>query len=94
MDADRVIMNLPFSAHLFFSDDLKIVAEQSVIHYYDILDEEKIQERIKNLKKVAKKNSIILTSIKMRKIKTYAPREFYIGVDITTKKICRCSLDR
>lgn len=85
-EADRVIMNLPFSAHLFFSDALKIIAEQSVIHYYDIIDENEIQERIDNLKKIANKNSTSLTNIKIRKIKTYAPREFYICVDITAKK--------
>ena len=84
--ADRVIMNLPFSAHLFFSDALEIVAEHSVIHYYDILEEEKIQKRIDYLKKIANKKSISLVNIEVRKIKTYAPREFYIGVDITTKK--------
>jgi len=84
--ADRIIMNLPFSAHLFFAYSLEISKEDCVIHYYDILREEKIDERIDELKKIAEKNKTILTSLDVRKIKTYAPREFYIGIDITARK--------
>jgi tRNA G37 N-methylase Trm5 len=36
--ADRVIMNLPFSAHQFFSDALSIIIDRGIIHYYDILN--------------------------------------------------------
>ena len=79
-------MNLPFSAYLFFSDALKITAKQSMIHYYDIITEEKIQDRIDNLKEIANRNSTSLTNLIIRKIKTYAPREFYICIDITAKK--------
>ena len=83
---DRVIMNLPFSAYLFFTHALKIINNKGVIHFYDILKEDKIQDRINNLRKTAKENKIILAKLDMRKIKTYAPREFYIGLDITIKK--------
>jgi len=81
--ANRVIMNLPFSAYLFFPYALQIAADSCVIHYYDILKEEKIEERINNLKKVAEENGFSLKNVDVRKIKTYAPREFYIGIDIT-----------
>jgi len=84
--ADRIIMNLPFSAHLFFIYSLEISKEYCVIHYYDILNEKKIEERIDALKKIAEKNKTILTNLDVRKIKTYAPREFYIGIDITARK--------
>lgn len=84
--ADRIIMNLPFSAYLFFKYALEIMADTCIIHYYDILSEDKITERIKDLKKIAEKNKISLTNFNVRKIKTYAPREFYIGIDITAKK--------
>ena len=84
--ADRIIMNLPFSAYLFFAHALKIMADNCVIHYYDILKEEKICIRLENLKKIAEKNKTTLTNLHIRKIKTYAPREFYIGIDITAKK--------
>ena len=42
LKADRVIMNLPFSAFDFFEDSLKICKDSSVIHYYDILRDEDI----------------------------------------------------
>jgi len=84
--ADRIIMNLPFSAHKFFTNALKIAKDSCKIHYYDVLKEEKIQDRINELKKMADKEKFILTNIEIRKIKTYAPREFYIGIDITAQK--------
>ena len=84
--ADRVIMNLPFSAYLFFTHALKITNNKGVIHLYDILKEDKIQDRINNLRKTAKENKTTLVKLDIRKIKTYAPREFYIGLDITVKK--------
>lgn len=84
--ANRIIMNLPFFAYLFFKYALKIIANPCIIHYYDILQEEKIKERIKELKKIAEENKISLTNFNVRRIKTYSPREFYIGIDITAKK--------
>lgn len=84
--ANRVIMNLPFSAHLFFEYALKIADNSCEIHYYDILKEGNIDTRIKDLKKLAEEDKITLTNFDVRKIKTYAPREFYIGIDITAKR--------
>ena len=84
--ADRIIMNLPFSAHMFFTHALKVTKDDSIIHYYDILKEDEIQERINKLKKIAVKHKTALTNLNVRKIKTYAPREFYIGIDITATK--------
>ena len=85
--ADRIIMNLPFSAYLFFKDALNIAADKCTIHFYDILKEDRIQGRINYLKKIVKKCGFSLQKIKINKIKTYAPREFYIGIDITARKI-------
>ena len=52
--ADRIIMNLPFSAHDFFTYALDIISENCVIHYYTITEDEEIEKTIKNLKKIAK----------------------------------------
>ena len=84
--ADRIIMNLPFSSYQFFPYALKIIANTCIIHYYDILKEEKIKERVDELKIIAEKNGITLIKLDIKKIKTYAPHEFYIGIDITAKK--------
>ncbi|UCF11874.1 MAG: class I SAM-dependent methyltransferase family protein [Thermoplasmatales archaeon] len=85
--ADRIIMNLPFSAHLFFTYALKIAKTHTIIHYYDILKENKIEDKTDKLKKIAEENRYVLTNLDVRKIKTYAPREFYIRIDITAKKM-------
>jgi len=84
--ADRIIMNLPFSAYNFFSLALCIAAKICILHYYDILKEEDIETRIDALKKIAAEHDYILSDVLIRKIKTYAPREFYIGIDITATK--------
>jgi tRNA (guanine37-N1)-methyltransferase len=80
-------MNLPFSAYLFFSSAFKIAKDQSIIHYYDIVHTNKIEDRINKLKKIAEESEYTLSNIDVEKIKTYAPREFYIGMDITAKKM-------
>jgi tRNA G37 N-methylase Trm5 len=80
-------MNLPFSSHLFFNNALEIAENYCIIHYYDIFGENLVEDRINQLKKIAKKNKFNLTNLEIRKIKTYAPREFYIGIDITAKKM-------
>jgi len=85
--ANRIIMNLPFSAHLFFKNALEIVDNFFILHYYDILKDDQIKERIEILKKVAEEKRIFLAKFDVRKIKTYAPREFYIGIDIKAKKM-------
>jgi tRNA (guanine37-N1)-methyltransferase len=87
LKADRVIMNLPFSAFNYFENALKILADNAFIHYYDILKNEKINDRINYLKRISEKNGFKIKKFKIRKIKSYSPREFYIGIDITAKKI-------
>ena len=84
--ADRIIMNLPFSAHRFFPLALSIAAHICIIHYYDIIKEEGIKTRVDTLKKTATEHGFFLSDVSIRKIKTYAPREFYIGIDITATK--------
>jgi tRNA (guanine37-N1)-methyltransferase len=85
--ANRVIMNLPFSAYEFFTDALKISKNNTIIHYYDIVKQNNIQNRIDILKNMAHNEKYILSKIDIKKIKTYAPREFYIRMDITAKKM-------
>jgi tRNA (guanine37-N1)-methyltransferase len=85
--ADRIIMNLPHQAHNFFPTALEIMNDHCCIHFYDIISEVDIEKRINQLHKVAKHHNVILLNINTRKIKTYAPREFYIALDITAKKL-------
>lgn len=84
--ANRIIMNLPFSAYKFFSVALTIAASTCKVHYYDIIKEEEIEGRISSLKKIAQTQGYILADVSIHRIKSYAPREFYIGLDITATK--------
>lgn len=84
--ADRIIMNLPFSAHLFFSSALALAGNRCVIHYYDILKDADIQPRIEFLTQVATASDFHLSDVSPRRMKSYATREFYIGIDITATK--------
>jgi len=83
---DRIIMNLPFSSHRYLHYALQLIKDKCSIHYYDIIEEEKIDNRLKDLKEIGKKNEISFIKQNIRKIKSYSPREFYIGIDITAKK--------
>ena len=80
---DRVIMNLPFSAYNFFPYALQSIKPKSVIHYYSILREEFLDDHKKSLEDIASRYMFKLSFSDIRRIKTYAPREFYIGMDIT-----------
>ncbi len=84
--ADRIIMNLPFSAYNFFSTALSIAAPTCKVHYYDIIREEDIETRITALEKIGKTQEYTLSEVLIHRIKSYAPREFYIGLDITATK--------
>jgi tRNA (guanine37-N1)-methyltransferase len=86
VQVDRIIMNLPFSAYMFLSAALSVAAEKCILHYYDILRIEEREERIMLLKHTAEKHGYHLTVTSMRILKSYAPREFYIGLDITATK--------
>ena len=83
---NRVIMNLPFSAFKFFSQALDLIGEKGIIHYYDIIHEDKFGNRIQDLEKISNKKGYIFKLVKINKIKSYSPREFYIGIDITAKR--------
>jgi tRNA (guanine37-N1)-methyltransferase len=84
--ADRVIMNLPFQAYRFFKAALRIINKQGVIHYYDIIKEEDLQGRLDYLNNIAREEEASIKTLMIKRIKSYSPREFYIGVDIQATK--------
>ncbi|MEM4257678.1 MAG: class I SAM-dependent methyltransferase family protein [Candidatus Thermoplasmatota archaeon] len=85
--ADRIVMNLPFESHRFFPVALALLKKQGVIHMYTVADEEDLQTTIKEVHRHAQQAQFICTEINIRKIKTYAAREFYIALDITATKM-------
>jgi tRNA (guanine37-N1)-methyltransferase len=84
--ADRIIMNLPFSAHEFFDTALAIANDQCCIHYYDILSDDEVEGRWRELEKTASKHGFRLSRGPVRRIKSYSASEFYIGIDITATR--------
>lgn len=86
MIPDHIIMNLPFSAFKFFPLAVQHIADKGMIHYYDIIEEAKISNRCEQLERIAKTVDATLDQMRVHRIKTYAPHEFYIGIDITVSK--------
>ncbi|MEM0466688.1 MAG: class I SAM-dependent methyltransferase family protein [Candidatus Thermoplasmatota archaeon] len=85
--ADRIVMNLPFESHRFFPVALALLKKQGVIHMYTVADEENLQTKIEEVHQHAHQAQFLCTEINIRKIKTYATREFYIALDITATKM-------
>lgn len=83
---DRIIMNLPFHSHKFFLKALQCVKQTAAIHLYMIGSEESINVQMDNLIKSAISHGYTFQIDKSRKIKSYSPHEFYMGIDITAKK--------
>ena len=90
---NRIVMNLPFSAYRYLPQAFSCIDTHAVLHYYDILQEDEIQRRKENIEKIADECGFSVTIKDTRIIKTYSPREFYMGMDIQAKKKKRrCSL--
>ncbi len=83
---DRIIMNLPFSAHAFLGAALSVAADECILHYYDILAEEAIEARWRALTTTAAGTGFRIERDRARRLKSYSAREFYIGMDITATK--------
>ncbi len=84
--ADRVLMNLPFDSFRFLPIAFSIMGTEAVIHVYEIINEEKIEMRLKAIVERAEQEKVTIGTMTVHKIKTYAPHEFYIGIDITAQK--------
>ena len=84
--ANRIIMNLPFRAHEYFPEALQIAKDICNIHYYDMGSKEEVLDRLEVLEVIARDKGYVLQVGKLRAIKSYSPREFYMGSDITATK--------
>ena len=91
--ADRVIMNLPFDSFQFLPIAFSIMSTRVVIHLYEIIHERTIQSRLESIKQKADEQKITINNMTIHKIKSYAPHEIYIGIDITAQKGVRADAD-
>jgi len=86
MSADRVLMNLPFDSFRFLPVAFYIMNTNAVIHLYEIIHEDDIDKRLVSISEKAQEAMVTINNMNVHKIKSYAPHEFYIGIDITAQK--------
>ncbi|MEA2054180.1 MAG: class I SAM-dependent methyltransferase family protein [Candidatus Thermoplasmatota archaeon] len=77
--ADHIIMNLPHRSYEFFPT---AVNAGKSIHYYEIIEKNKIEERLDWLRNEAKKKEKKAEIKNWRVVGSYSPREVKIGVDL------------
>ena len=85
LTADRIIMNLPHSAIHFFEDALSAV-DDGYIHYYEIIEDEKAKDRIKDLKEMGKDAGKSVNLERMIRIRNYAPGIGHYVWDLKVKE--------
>ena len=80
--ANHIIMNLPHKSHEFF--DIAI-EKGKCIHYYEIIEKNKIKERIERLIDMANKKGHDIEVKDIRAIGSYSPSKEKYGIDIEVK---------
>ena len=80
--ADRIIMNLPHNASQFVSDALRALKPGGVVHYYEIMEEPKVQERLDCIADLARREGRVMKELSRRKVKSYSPTMNFYGFDL------------
>ena len=80
--ADRIIMNLPHDAHGFVADALRALKPDGVIHYYEIMEEPQVQQRLSEIADIAVREGRVLKELARRKVKSYSPTMNFYGFDL------------
>lgn len=79
--ADRVITNLPHSAHAFLEDALRVLKPEGVWHYHCIQSEEGLGRHLAELAARAHEAGRGLRVNGTRVVRAYSPREKHYAVD-------------
>jgi tRNA (guanine37-N1)-methyltransferase len=79
---NRVIMNLPHSAFEYLDVPAEKLAEEGVIHYYEILDQSVMTARIAEIRKKLQSLGREVKDLNARTVKSYSPTMRYIAIDI------------
>ena len=80
--ADRVITNLPHTAHAFLEDALKVLKEEGAWHYHCIQAEDALG---RHLAELASRAADVGRSLRVggtRVVRAYSPRERHFAVDL------------
>jgi len=81
--ADRIIMNLPHSAHEFLHQAMGALRPGGTIHYYEIAEEEAIEARMNDIRELALKEDRVMKLIARRKVKSYSPSLNFYALDLS-----------
>ncbi|UCE75334.1 MAG: class I SAM-dependent methyltransferase family protein [Methanomassiliicoccales archaeon] len=84
--AHRIVMNLPHSAFEFLSFALLKIKNNGVIHYYEVLNHESIDDRLEEIKKMANKDGITIILLGQREVHTYSPESSLYCLDLRVEK--------
>jgi tRNA (guanine37-N1)-methyltransferase len=80
---NRIIMNLPHSAFEFLDVAASKIAEEGTIHYYEIIEQSALENRIKDIKgRLAELGKPVLEA-DIRIVKSYSPTMRFYAMDIT-----------
>jgi tRNA (guanine37-N1)-methyltransferase len=80
---DRIIMNLPHSAHEFLDVAFRLINMGGVIHYYDIRPESEIFDAVTSMiRRKASESGCIVEFMNKRIVRSYSPHEYNIVLDI------------
>lgn len=80
--ADRIIMNLPHNASEFVSDAIKSLKPGGIIHYYEIIEEPKLAERLEAMADAARREGRVMKELARRKVKSYSPTMNFYALDL------------
>ena len=84
--ADRVIMGYLFNTERFLPCALKIAKNNAVIHFHRTVKEEEIDKIKEKLIKIGTRNKIKIRVIKVKRVKSYAPKIWHMVFDFKINK--------
>jgi tRNA (guanine37-N1)-methyltransferase len=81
--ADRIIMNLPHSAHEFMLEAVRALKPGGTIHYYEIAEESALEARMDDIRTLAVKEDRVMKQLARRKVKSYSPSLNFYAFDLS-----------
>jgi len=80
--ADRIIMNLPHDADKFLPDAIRSLKPGGVIHYYEIMEEPRVHQRLDEISAIALREGRVARELGRRKVKSYSPTLNFYAFDL------------
>jgi len=80
--ADRIVMNLPHQASEYLADALKVLKPGGIVHYYEILEEKDLADRVERIIMISKSAGRVSKELARRRVKSYSPTMNFYAFDI------------